>query len=212
MDDPEPKREGGRAARRASDTHQRLLQAALSVFNEMGFDGCAIEDITEKADVGKGTFYRHFHDKHAILAVLIERALDDLEKRIVPTPTPAAPIETCLAHIIQAHAAMYRERRDLFLLILQTQAMMVTRKASLPELHAPFARYWTLLETQLTFSPTPGATPINPHALAATVSGSFFGAIMASLAAMPPETIEARLNDLGKTIVSGIIQHLRCAV
>jgi AcrR family transcriptional regulator len=212
MDDPEPKREGGRAARRASDTHQRLLQAAISVFSELGFDGCAIEDITEKADVGKGTFYRHFHDKHAILAALIERALNDLETRIAKSPTPAASLETSLSHLVHAHTAMYREQRDLFLLILQAQAMMATRKASLPELHAPFARYWSLLENQLAFAPTPGATPAHPPSLAAAVSGSVFGTIMASLAAMPPDAVEARLNDLSKTIVSGIVQHLRCAV
>lgn len=209
MDDPEPKREGGRAARRASDTHQRLLQAALSIFNEMGFDGCAIEDITEKADVGKGTFYRHFHDKHAILVALIDRVLNDLGPRITRSQPSVTTIENCISAVVSAHMSMYRERQDLFMLFLQAHGMMAARKESLPELQPAFARYWSLLEAHLAVTPAPGVTPTTPKALASAVSGSIFGMIMAGLSAMPREAVEARLDAMSNVIVAGIAQHLR---
>jgi AcrR family transcriptional regulator len=46
-----------RRERRASATRQRLLDAARAVFAEKGLDLTSIGDITERADVGKGTFY-----------------------------------------------------------------------------------------------------------------------------------------------------------
>jgi len=51
-----------RTQRRASKTRNRLLKAALSVFAEVGTDATTIEMITQRADLGKGTFYRHFAD------------------------------------------------------------------------------------------------------------------------------------------------------
>jgi AcrR family transcriptional regulator len=209
MDDPEPKREGGRAARRASDTHQRLLQAALSVFNGMGFDGCAIEDITEKADVGKGTFYRHFHDKHAILASLVSQAVNDIESRMAKAITPSTSQADIAAKIIRSHIAMFREHRDLFLLFLQAQELMAARRDSLPELQSSFAHYWKLVESQFAGTQPLNASPENTRLLAAVVSGSVFGIIMAGLSSMSKEMVEGKVETLCNAIVAGIGQPLR---
>jgi AcrR family transcriptional regulator len=209
MDDPEPKREGGRAARRASDTHHRLLQAALLIFNELGIDGCAIEDITEKADVGKGTFYRHFHDKNAILAALINQAVNDIESRITKPSAPLSSQADITSHLIRAHVAMFREHRELFLLFLQSQGLMASRKESLPELQISFSHYWNLLETQFAASQPPNTSTDNTRLLATVVSGSVFGVIMAGLAAMPKETVEEKMETLCNAIVAGIGQQLR---
>ena len=209
MDDPEPKREGGRAARRASDTHQRLLQAALSVFNELGFDGCAIEDITERADVGKGTFYRHFHDKVAILTSLIEQAVSFIENRIaIPSPTPSM-LEHSVSTVVRAHLAMFKEHRELFLIFLQAHSMMAVRKESLPYLQTPFTQYWTLLEAQLSGAAASHTPSANPRFLASAVSGSIFGIVMANLAAMSEEVNNDQMDALCNALVAGIVQHLR---
>ena len=49
-----------RGARRRRETRARLLDAALKLMADRGMDGVAINEITEAADVGFGSFYNHF--------------------------------------------------------------------------------------------------------------------------------------------------------
>ncbi len=58
-----------RMSRQRQKTHDRLVKAALSVFARKGVDAATINDITEAADVGFGSFYNHFSSKEEILTV-----------------------------------------------------------------------------------------------------------------------------------------------
>src|SRR5262245_42665756 len=55
-----------RGARRKRETREKLLRAAFRLIAERGVDGVAINEITEAADVGFGSFYNHFESKDAI--------------------------------------------------------------------------------------------------------------------------------------------------
>src|SRR5271155_1669788 len=72
----------GRRERHRTETRDRLYRAALALFAERGFLETTVEDITEAADVGKGTFFNYFPTKEHILAefggqrtAAVERAL-----------------------------------------------------------------------------------------------------------------------------------------
>ena len=54
-------------------TRRRLMDAGLEVFNEKGFDAATVEEITERANAGRTTFYSHFTSKSDI-AIAIEPA------------------------------------------------------------------------------------------------------------------------------------------
>ncbi|HKO03304.1 MAG TPA: TetR/AcrR family transcriptional regulator [Candidatus Acidoferrales bacterium] len=58
-----------RRERRKAETYERLMRAALRLFAEQGLAATTIEQITESADVGKGTFFNYFPTKeHVLLA------------------------------------------------------------------------------------------------------------------------------------------------
>ena len=74
---------GNRRERHRVQTRDRLYRAALELFAERGFLETTVEDITEAADVGKGTFFNYFPTKEHILAefggertAAVERALE----------------------------------------------------------------------------------------------------------------------------------------
>ncbi|MFL1427030.1 MULTISPECIES: TetR/AcrR family transcriptional regulator [unclassified Nocardiopsis] len=46
---------------------ERLVAAALELFEERGYDGTTVVDIAERAGLTKSTFFRHFPDKRAVL-------------------------------------------------------------------------------------------------------------------------------------------------
>jgi AcrR family transcriptional regulator len=68
----------GRRERRKSEVRQRLFRAALHLFGERGFNATTVEDITQAADVGKGTFFNYFPTKEFLLTEWVELRLDIL--------------------------------------------------------------------------------------------------------------------------------------
>jgi AcrR family transcriptional regulator len=62
----------GRRERRASETRMRLFRCALALITEHGLPNVKVEDITEAADVGKGTFFNYFESKDHVLGVMAE--------------------------------------------------------------------------------------------------------------------------------------------
>lgn len=70
----------GRRERRRAEIRERLFRAALELFAERGFLETTVEDITEAADVGKGTFFNYFPTKEHVLATLGAERLAVIER------------------------------------------------------------------------------------------------------------------------------------
>ena len=68
----------GRRATKRTATRERLLHAARELIGEGGFDAATIADITERAEVGFGTFYGYFESKDAIVRAVIVDAVERL--------------------------------------------------------------------------------------------------------------------------------------
>src|ERR1700739_3537720 len=69
----------GRRQRRSAEIRERLFNASLNLFAQKGFAETTVEDITEAADVGKGTFFNYFPSKDHILLAFGEMQLRQLE-------------------------------------------------------------------------------------------------------------------------------------
>lgn len=72
----------GRRERRTAETRERLFRSALDLFAIKGFNETTVEDITEAADVGKGTFFNYFPSKDHILLAFGEMQLAKLQAAI----------------------------------------------------------------------------------------------------------------------------------
>lgn len=66
-----PGPEGGRRDQNRKERVKALAEAALALFLERGLDGVTIDDITQACGVAKGTFYRYFDDKTALVDALL---------------------------------------------------------------------------------------------------------------------------------------------
>src|SRR5260370_41716452 len=71
-----------RRQRHSAEIRERLFRAALELFAQKGFVETTVEDITEAADVGKGTFFNYFPSKDHILLAFGEMQLGKLEAAI----------------------------------------------------------------------------------------------------------------------------------
>ena len=71
-----------RRQRRSADIRERLFRASLQLFAEKGFVETTVGDITEAADVGKGTFFNYFPSKDHILLAFGEMQLAKLQDAV----------------------------------------------------------------------------------------------------------------------------------
>lgn len=62
------------------DKETRLLTTAFNLFTEKGIKDTSIQEIVDKADVAKGTFYLYFKDKYEIRDILIVKKSEKLFK------------------------------------------------------------------------------------------------------------------------------------
>jgi AcrR family transcriptional regulator len=64
-----------RHARRRERTRTQLVDAARRLFARQGIDNTRINEITDEADVGFGSFYNHFESKEAIVEAVLAEAV-----------------------------------------------------------------------------------------------------------------------------------------
>jgi AcrR family transcriptional regulator len=69
-----------RRERRCAETRERIINAALQLFSERGVAATTVEDITNSADVGKGTFFNYFPSKEHILAQLCQMQMGKIRE------------------------------------------------------------------------------------------------------------------------------------
>jgi AcrR family transcriptional regulator len=99
-----------RHARRRAQTRSRLAHSALQLVLERGYESITIQDITERADLGRGTFYIHFKDKEEAVWASFEelfRQLEQTSHRQLDRRTPQVEYYGLLN--IFRHAAAHRD-------------------------------------------------------------------------------------------------------
>src|ERR1700683_917872 len=81
-----------RRERRANETRERIFSAALRLFAEHGYLETTVEDITEAADVGKGTFFNYFPTKEHVLATYGDERVATVERALEKARAGEGPV------------------------------------------------------------------------------------------------------------------------
>ncbi len=96
--------------RRVERTRQALLLALRELLFERGYDGFAVRDIVERANVGRSTFYEHFESK------------DDIFRESVARPVEAIAASTCLPGGLESLQAILEHFAEQRMLLATTLA------------------------------------------------------------------------------------------
>jgi len=122
---PPPQQERSRRKRDA------LLQSALVLFAERGYEQTSIEEIAHHAAVAVGGFYQHFASKRQILLVLMDRLLQEASMLTLEAKSAALPdIRDGIARLVRqalavdwAYAGAYRAWREAVVRDRELQAL-----------------------------------------------------------------------------------------
>ena len=105
--------EPSRRERKKEETRHRIFHAAIDLFRERGFERTTIDDITEKADVAKGTFFNYFPRKEAVLGYLSEERLMAIEENAPALFAEDRNAREKLLDVYLMAAAAYEEDQEL---------------------------------------------------------------------------------------------------
>lgn len=111
--------------KRTLKTRATLLQAAADVVRRNGYQALRVEEVVQAAGVAKGTFFAHFHDKDALMEILIGEKLDaclDQAQAAEPPKTVPQVIEA----LAPVHDFMMSERYVFDLLIRYSGAAAIS--------------------------------------------------------------------------------------
>lgn len=133
-----------RRERKKEETRRRIFDAAVSLFRERGFEATTVDEITEKADVGRGTFFNYFPRKESVLAYLSDSRLEALEDDAAALlASPASARERVIALHLHA-ASAYEEDID-----LSRYVFGEWMKRGFAPTHEAGMRWHTIIEAQL---------------------------------------------------------------
>ena len=208
MESNTKKPEKNRVQKRAKRTRKKLKDAALDVFSEQSIDATTVEDITEKADVGKGTLYQHFEDKEEIVVMLIEEAVDHLIKRIRAYDPAPETLEDMLEHLLNAHYEFSVDAAEEFLLLFQGKVLLRLQSDTLDELEEPYMRYLGEIEDQVSAYLSPRIDPLKVRRLACAVAGFVFGFFSFAMIGMTEDEMELSIKPLKQVFVKSLCAFL----
>ena len=88
---------------RSADAHSAILDAALAITREAGFDALAMDAIAARAGVGKATVYRRWKTKESVVAEALARFA-----RAIPVPD-TGQLATDLRTVMRGNMRMYQD-------------------------------------------------------------------------------------------------------
>lgn len=112
--------------RRILRTRKLLRESMVQLIMERGYDDISIQDVTDKANLGRATFYLHYHEKDDLLADVMRQQFDEFTY-IAPSTIPPKAKAVELKRIQQLFD-FAESRYDLFRIMMIGKGSMVASR------------------------------------------------------------------------------------
>lgn len=116
--------------RRVLRTRRLLSEALVELMQEKRYERITVQNIVDRANVGRSTFYAHYKDKDDLLLSDFEQVLDMLNQHVSLDDVEGVPVSVELFRHIQGHHHLYRALlwgRGIELLFEQGQVSLANR-------------------------------------------------------------------------------------
>jgi AcrR family transcriptional regulator len=196
---------GSRRERRRLETRERIFRAALDLFAERGFMETTVEDITEAADVGKGTFFNYFPTKEHVLATYGAERVATVERALQEAKKGSRPVMEVLRELAAGIAGQAAESPALVRAIFAAHASCTAVR---DELQTRMHTARRLLAQIFRLAQERGEVrrDVSPMVLARLIQIIFHG-VMGSWALNPTGTLRGSAEEIWNLLVPGLEAH-----
>ncbi len=102
-----------RTKKRQKATKERIFRVAMKLFIEKGFENTTVSEITEAADIGKGTFFSYFPTKEAVFGQLGEMMMEAMSAAAEEGMNTKQPIPVVLKNTLTASADWHESNKPI---------------------------------------------------------------------------------------------------
>ena len=110
---------------------ESLLQVAVKLFNERGYDGTSMEDLSRKLGITKSAIYHHVPSKEELLRLAVDRALDGLFAVAAETTELDGRAIDRLEHLVRGSVLVLADRLPFVTLLLRVRGNTKVERAAL---------------------------------------------------------------------------------
>ncbi|KJS56632.1 TetR/AcrR family transcriptional regulator [Streptomyces rubellomurinus] len=111
---------------RTAYTVESLLAVTVDVFNERGYDGTSMEDLSRAAGISKSSIYHHVRGKEELLRLAVGRALDALFAILAEPGAVEGPAVERLEHVVRRTAEVLLAELPYVTLLLRVRGNTAT--------------------------------------------------------------------------------------
>jgi AcrR family transcriptional regulator len=131
--DPGSRDSRSRNARRGRPGYdlESLLAVVVTVFNERGYDGTSMEDLSRRLGISKSSIYYHVDSKEDLLALALDRALDGLFAVADEVAASTEPAIDRLEHLVRGSVQVLTDRLPYVTLLLRARGNTATERRAL---------------------------------------------------------------------------------
>jgi|SRR5215208_945333 len=76
---------------RSEETHTRIIESAIKLFSNRGYNKASVADVCAEAGISKGAFYHHFESKQALILTVLDGWLQTIDNAIEASKDKTAP-------------------------------------------------------------------------------------------------------------------------
>jgi AcrR family transcriptional regulator len=117
---------GGRTRLSGTERRAQLIDVGRAVFAKRGYEGASMEEIADRAKVSKPIVYEHFGGKEGLYAVIVDREMDYVVRRIVEAIAAGSPRER-VERASLAFLNYVKDHPDGFAVLSQDSPLSATR-------------------------------------------------------------------------------------
>jgi len=97
---------------RLDNTRERVLDAAIRLFADRGFEACTMRDLGSAVGIKAPALYNHFASKEVLLGESVEQALREFFTRVLG-PLPSDPDGARLENVVRRYVVFQVEQREI---------------------------------------------------------------------------------------------------
>lgn len=110
---------------------ESLLAISVAVFNERGYDGTSMEDLSRRLGIAKSSIYHHVESKEDLLRLALDRALDGLFSVASRSQVRGGPAIDRLEFLVRGSIGVLTDRLPYVTLLLRARGNTATERHAL---------------------------------------------------------------------------------